>query len=240
MNSFNPVLGENHLPEFISVISASKCARIRIEDIEVIEQEGRKLHVIAADREYCFYESMKEIIMCLYGRAFYRPVKGLIINFNHVKEISGNAVTFHSGHVVTMGKNSITRTRASYKKYLMRYPPYTMVDINPAAMHVAENPLLNEPGMDRKRPYAISEKKHEQKLAQAIDSENRKKQIAGTAEYSACDTDINAGIKPDESQNTESETDLICLNVEPRHIQHVGRRVTYKQAAEESNLPLTR
>ena len=142
MNNFNPIIGENKIPEFISVISSSKCARIRIEDIEVIEQEGRRLHVITADREYSFYESMKDVIMCLYGRAFYRPVKGLIINFNHVKEISGTTVSFHSGHIVTMGKNSITRTRSSYKKYLMRFPPYTMVDVKPTVMQVAESGLL--------------------------------------------------------------------------------------------------
>ena len=161
MSNFNPIMGENRLPEFISVISASKCARIRIEDIEVIEQEGRKLHVITADREYCFYENMKEIIMCLYGRAFYRPVKGLIINFEHVKEIAGNAVKLHSGHVVTMGKNSITRTRSAYKKYLMRFPPYTMVDVKPGSFAVAESgaadPLRqadDAPRQNSEREYA--------------------------------------------------------------------------------------
>lgn len=139
MSNFNPIMGENRLPEFISVISASKCARIRIEDIEVIEQEGRKLHIITADREYCFYENMKEIIMCLYGRAFYRPVKGLIINFEHIKEIAGSDVILHSGNMVTMGKNSITRTRSAYKKYLLRFPPYSMVDIKPGSFAVGES-----------------------------------------------------------------------------------------------------
>lgn len=140
MTNFNPITGDNGLPEYISVISASKCARIRIDDIEVIEQEGRRLHVITADREYSFYENIKELIMTLSGRAFYRPVRGLIINFDHVREISGNCISFHSGQCVTMGKNSITRTRAAYKKYLMRYPPYSLWEgPSSAPMQVAEN-----------------------------------------------------------------------------------------------------
>ena len=126
MNIFNPIMGRNDLPEFISVISASQCARIRIDDIEVIEQEGRKLHVVTPEREYSFYENMKELIPVLAGRAFYRPIRGLVINFDHVKDITGNTICFHSGQCVTMGKNSITRTRSAYKQYLLRYPPYSL------------------------------------------------------------------------------------------------------------------
>ena len=142
MSNFNPITGKTGLPEYISVISASQCARIRIDDIEVIEQEGRRLHVITAAREYCFYENIKELIMTLSGRAFFRPVRGLIINFDHVREISGNSISFHSGQCVTMGKNSITRTRSAYKKYLLRYPPYTLCgDRSSAAMIAAERSL---------------------------------------------------------------------------------------------------
>ena len=39
MKNFNPIMGNNNMPEYISVISSSQCARIRIDDIEVIEQE---------------------------------------------------------------------------------------------------------------------------------------------------------------------------------------------------------
>lgn len=125
MANFNPIMGKDNLPEYISVISASQCARVRIDDIEAVEQEGRKLHIITASREYSFYENMREIIMILAGRPFYRPIKGLLINFDHVRDVSGNTITFHSGQIVTMGKNSITRTRAAYKRYLLSYPPYS-------------------------------------------------------------------------------------------------------------------
>ena len=126
MKNLNPIMGSHDLPEYISVISASQCARIRIDDIEVIEQEGRKLHVVTPEREYSFYENMKELVPVLAGRAFYRPIRGLVINFDHVKDITGNTICFHSGQCVTMGKNSITRTRSAYKQYLLRYPPYSL------------------------------------------------------------------------------------------------------------------
>lgn len=142
---YNSIIGRDNMPEFISVISGSMCARIRIDDIEVIEQEGRKLHVITAEREYCFYESISEIIMTLADRAFYRPIRGLIINFDHVTEISGNTVSFQSGQCVTMGKNSISKTRAAYKKYLLKYPPYSLWDRNEhMASAVAEEPVRVE------------------------------------------------------------------------------------------------
>ena len=140
MANYNSITGRNNIPEFISVISGSQCARIRLDDIEVIEQEGRRLHVITHDSEYCFYENIRELIPALIDRPFYRPIRGLIINFDHVKEISGNSVCFQSGQCVTMGKNSITRTRAAYKKYLLRYPPYSLWEGGTgSAMHVAES-----------------------------------------------------------------------------------------------------
>ncbi len=236
MNNINPVIGENNLPEYISVISASRCARIRIEDIEVIEQEGRRLHVITADREYCFYESMKEVIMCLYGRAFYRPVKGLIINFSHVKEISGNAVTFYSGHVVTMGKNSITRTRASFKKFLMRYPPYSMVDINPAAMQVAENNLINEPQPEKKRPYAKAEKERDTNLTNTSSTPGEGADAANQTGSKSSQSFTQTEVK----NAPQSDSPAIIKHVQPRQIKHTARRLPYKQASVEADIPAKR
>lgn len=123
---FSPIMGNDDMPEYLSVISSSMCARIRIDDIEVIEQEGRKLHIITAAREYCFYENISSILMILAGRAFYRPIRGLIINFDHVRAIEGNTITLHSGQCINLGKNSTAKTRQAYKNYLRKYPPYSL------------------------------------------------------------------------------------------------------------------
>lgn len=143
--NYYPIMGKNNNPEYISVISSSKCGRIRIDDIEVIEQEGRKLHIITAERDYAFYENLTDLIPALVGRAFYRPIKGLIINFDHIKDISGSTITFNSGQCVSMGKNSISKTRSAYKKYLMNYPPYSLWERNGnSAMSVAETGIDEE------------------------------------------------------------------------------------------------
>ena len=117
---------KNEVSEFISVISSNQCARIRIDDIELIEQEGRRVHVVTPEKDYTFYESMAAIVKLLANRGFYRPMKGMIINLDHVKDISGFYVNFYSGQSISMGKNSIGRMRQAYKRYLLRYPPYTL------------------------------------------------------------------------------------------------------------------
>ena len=121
-----PYVSLDERSEYISVISSAACGRIRISDIEVIEQEGRKTHIVTAEKDYAFYQRATDLIPALVGRAFYRPVKGLYINFDNVREISGTNIIFYSGQVVTLGRNSISRTRTAYKRYLMKYPPYSL------------------------------------------------------------------------------------------------------------------
>ena len=60
--NFYPVMGDDNYPEYLSVISSQKCGRIKIDDIEVIEQEGRKIHIVTAERDYAIYESISGII----------------------------------------------------------------------------------------------------------------------------------------------------------------------------------
>ena len=114
------------LPEYISVISANKCAKIKIDDIEVIEQEGRKVHVITAAKDYSFYGNLDTIAGSLAERAFYRPIKRLIINLDHISDLSSDSINFYSGQTVALGKNALLSTKRAYKRYLMRYPPYTI------------------------------------------------------------------------------------------------------------------
>ena len=115
-------------PEFISVISANQCARIKINDIEMIEQEGRRLHVITAEKDYSFYGALNTIAVSLVDRAFYRVLHSLVVNFDHVKEITGISIKFFSGQSVTLGRNTINKTKRAYKRYLMKYPPYSLWD----------------------------------------------------------------------------------------------------------------
>lgn len=117
---------DNDMPKYISIISASLCARVEIDQIMVIEQEGRKLHIITPERDYSVYQNIKDIIPVLAGRAFYRPIKGLIINFDHVRDIIGHDINFYTGQSITLGKNTIAETRKAFKQYLQKFPPYSL------------------------------------------------------------------------------------------------------------------
>ena len=128
------------LPEYISVISANSCAKIRIDDIEILEQDGRKIHVITAAKDFTFYGTLNTLAESLAERAFFRPIKRMIINLDHVSSITSYSVNFNSGQSVSMGKNALLSTKRAYKRYLLRYPPYTMWE--PLAM---VNGVVSEP-----------------------------------------------------------------------------------------------
>lgn len=128
MSDHNALRGLKRPPEFISVISSNHCARIRINDIEMIEQDGRRIHIVTAEKDYSFYGSLNSIAVSLADRAFYRVFKSLIVNFDHVQDIRGISVNFNSGQSMTLGRNAICKTRKAYKRYLMKYPPYTFWD----------------------------------------------------------------------------------------------------------------
>ena len=59
-------------------------------------------------------------------RAFYRPMKTMIINLDQVSDISGYTINFYSGQTLTIGKNALANMKKAFKKYLLRYPPYTI------------------------------------------------------------------------------------------------------------------
>ena len=159
-----PEKGADGVDEYISVISSAHCGRIRIDDIEVIEQEGRKLHIVTAEKDYAFYQRAADLIPALASRAFYRPVKGLFINFDQVKDITGPNISFYSGQVVTLGRNSISRTRTAYKRYLMKYPPYslwerrsTAVPATPVASMSPAAPRSSGTSMSTPVPASLSD-----------------------------------------------------------------------------------
>ena len=145
MTSTNSNLNMQIPPDYISIISANQCARIKINDIEMIEQEGRRLHIVTVEKDYAFYGTLNSIAVALADRAFYRIMKSIIINFDHVRDISGISINFSSGQSISLGRNSINKTRRAYKRYLMRYPPYSLWDpLQMSAMSVCEDAEIDE------------------------------------------------------------------------------------------------
>ena len=117
-----------YMPTMISIITSRQCARISIEDIEMVEQVGRVVHIVTADKDYSVYEYIDTIASYLEGRGFYRALNSIIINFDHVKDMEDFYIYFRSGQCATMGRNAFNKTRSAYRKYLQEYPRYMVWD----------------------------------------------------------------------------------------------------------------
>ena len=113
-----------HLPTMISIITRTNCARIGINEIEMVEQIGRVLHLITADRDYSLYENIENIAGAFKGRCFFRPLNSIIINFDCVRDMDDSFIRFYSGKSTTLGKNAFGKTRAEFRKYLEAIPEY--------------------------------------------------------------------------------------------------------------------
>ena len=111
--------------DYISVITNKVCARVRIEDIETIEQEGRRMHIFTMFEEFVCYESIERLAPLLVGRTFYRAKKGLVFNFKKVARIENGEIIMESGRVYALGRNNLIKTRKAYKNYLLGYPPFS-------------------------------------------------------------------------------------------------------------------
>ena len=112
----------------LSINTGTTCAQVGIDDIEFIDREGKSLSIYTSLYVYKTYAKIDDIAYPLIGRAFYRPLVGLIINFDKVKKIDKFEIEFESGRRIAIGRNNHSKVRKAYKKYLFRYLPYTSID----------------------------------------------------------------------------------------------------------------
>lgn len=123
-NNIRPICLDLKDPEratMLSIITAKSCARIRIEDVEYIEQAGRKLELMTNDLQYSVYENIENLIPYFRSQSFFRVMKSIFINFDRVRSIEEDTIYFESGKSISMGRNNICRTRNAFKKYLRQY-----------------------------------------------------------------------------------------------------------------------
>lgn len=109
----------------ISIVSGNTCVRMCMSDIDLIEQNGLKLRMLTSLGEYVFYDKMEAIAEALIGASFYRAMKSLIVNFDNVVFMKDGTMLFHSGRTYSIGRNNYLMMKRAFKKYLMRYPPFS-------------------------------------------------------------------------------------------------------------------
>lgn len=115
-----------YMPDVLSIVSGSRAVRVVVDDIEVVEQAGRVLHIITPDDDYTCFESIESIASLLEARGFYRSMKKVMINLDKVMEMSGNEITFMSGTTIVMGRNNFLASKKAFKEYMMQYPQFSL------------------------------------------------------------------------------------------------------------------
>ncbi len=109
----------------IPVITKDRYYKIRVEDVEFIEQCEKYLFVMTVEHEeYKFKGRIEDLVETLSGRSFYRVMKKLVVNFDNVEYMSDCTINFCSGISYGIGRNNFLKARRAYKNYLYGYPPF--------------------------------------------------------------------------------------------------------------------
>ena len=138
-NSVVPAyVGKREIPaaDILYIFTGRMCSKIKTRDIEFIEKDMRKITINTFNNEYEVYEALEIVEKYLKGKNFYKPLKGIILNFDHIKNIDDDTVTFDSGRTIMFGRNTIIKTKNEFKNYVRDAITY---DINQEELLVAEN-----------------------------------------------------------------------------------------------------
>lgn len=92
-----------HEPQMISFNSDNLTVSINVDDIIYIEHQLKKSIVVARQKEYPIYDSMKELEERL-TQGFLRVSRGVIVNMNDVSDITKTEVIMKSGKRFVIGK----------------------------------------------------------------------------------------------------------------------------------------
>ena len=104
--------------DIITVVTKSKIVRVPVTSIDVVEQEGRKLHIITAEEDYVCYDSIENLVGILNNYSIYRIMKKIIVNRRNIAKVAGGQVNFISGATICMGRNKYSEMRKAYIEYL--------------------------------------------------------------------------------------------------------------------------
>lgn len=115
---------KNNNEKQISIITQDNIVKVPISQIEIIEQEGRRLQIVTSFGTFECYDNINHVEPFVEGSNFYRAMKSMLINMDRVVKIGSGEITMSSGLVLSMGKNNYGNFRQAFKKYLCNYPPF--------------------------------------------------------------------------------------------------------------------
>ncbi|MGN0658358.1 MAG: LytTR family transcriptional regulator DNA-binding domain-containing protein [Emergencia sp.] len=105
---------------YLSIISGSENARIRVSDIVMIQRNRRKLRVVTGQREFEYYEKIENVEPLLDDR-FYPCLKGCYVNMERISFMADQSICFDNGVCYNMGRENYIRTKQKYKQFLREH-----------------------------------------------------------------------------------------------------------------------
>ena len=108
------------------IFTGKMCSKIRVGDIEYIERDMRKITIYTFDNKYEVYETLERVESYLGSKNYFKPLKGIILNFDRIKIVDEEKVSFESGRTIMFGRNTICKTRNAFRKYIKETIPYSM------------------------------------------------------------------------------------------------------------------
>ena len=111
--------------ETIPMITNGKFVSIDVDTIQFIEQKGRKMYIVTDDNTmHIVIGRLEELAKYLQGKAFYRPMKSLVVNMDKIIAVSKISIHFYSGVTYGLGRNNLLKIRKAYKNYIFGYAPF--------------------------------------------------------------------------------------------------------------------
>ena len=105
--------------KYLPIITRQSSTRAKVDDLVMIEREGRKLHVIAEKENWTYNGKIKDAWMYL-DKRFYNCLSGCIINFEKVEKMEDNRIYFVNGLQYAIGRDNFMRTKRAYNAYMRR------------------------------------------------------------------------------------------------------------------------
>lgn len=96
--------------KFIEITCAKEKILINVNEIELIERDARKIHIITKGEDYSVYESLDSILKRL-PENFVRCHTGYIVNLDYTTSIHSNYLIMKDDRKITIGR--------TYKDLLM-------------------------------------------------------------------------------------------------------------------------
>ncbi|MCQ2550615.1 MAG: LytTR family transcriptional regulator DNA-binding domain-containing protein [Clostridia bacterium] len=103
--------------EYILIKTKQFIERLPADEVLSVQRDGRKVLVVAEDREYEYYDSMENVLNHLDDR-FYKAHGGLVVNLDKIRLMKDQEIQFYNGYSMFLGRSNFIKAKQKYYSYL--------------------------------------------------------------------------------------------------------------------------